>query len=203
MINRARAFIHDLWAPSVSSDLREQRDFAAYWAHYGGLKKLLDSPYLLTAMVIALIFIPYWVNEDWTDFASGILPNLLGFSIGAVAIILAAPSMRTFGILAEDGHPTSFFMDLAARLVHFIMLQVLALGGIMAAEAYPNKATNGVGFLLFVYAVLTAVSAGLALFGVARILNAAAAMREDVPATRGADTLARRNQDGSSDGDQS
>lgn len=174
-----RASCRALWAPSVSSDLSRQKDLAAYWAHYGGLKKLLDSPYLLTAGIITFVFIPFWLTDDWTDFASGILPNLLGFSIGSVAIILAVPSMRTFRILAEDGEPSSYFMDLAARLSHFIILQVLALLGIMAAIAYPHPVTNGLGFLLFIYAVLTALSAGLALFGIARILNAAAKDFED------------------------
>lgn len=175
MISRALALLRGFWDPSVSSDLEEQTDLQAYWGHYGGFKKLIVSPYLLTAVVVTGIFTPYWMNEDWTDFASGILPNLLGFSVGAVAIILAVPSMRTFSILAEDGNPTSYFMDLASRLVHFIMIQVVALGAIMLATAYPHKVTNGIGFALFVYAVLTAISAGLALFGIARILNAAAA----------------------------
>lgn len=175
MINRALASLRGFWDPSVSSDLEKQTDLQAYWGHYGGVKKLIASPYLLTALILTGIFAPYWTSEDWTEFASGILPNLLGFSVGAVAIILAVPSMRTFSILAEDGHPTSYFMDLASRLVHFIMIQVVALGAIMLATAYPHKVTNGIGFSLFIYAVLTAISAGLALFGIARILNAAAA----------------------------
>lgn len=179
MINRARAFFRELWAPSVSSDLSQQKDLGALWAAYGGLRRLWNSPYLWAAVVAMLILRPLWCGGDWTSMAIGVLPNLLGFSIGAVAIILAAPSLATFGLLAEDGQPESYFMDLAARLVHFIVVQVLALGGILIAKTYPFGWTNGLGFLLFSYAVLTAISAGLALFGIARLLNAAAAQSSD------------------------
>lgn len=176
MISRARAFFRELWAPSVSSDLAQQKDLSALWAAYGGLRRLWNSPYLWVAVAAMIVLRPLWCGQDWTEAAISVLPNLLGFSIGAVAIILAAPSLATFGLLSEDGHPESYFMDLAARLVHFIIVQVIALGGIFVAKTYPTGWTNGVGFLLFAYAVLTAISAGLALFGIARLLNAAAAV---------------------------
>ena len=82
--------------------------------------------------------------------------------------------MKTFRILAEDGEADSYFMDLAARLVHFILVQVVALAAMFLVEAYPTKALSLLAFVLFAYALSSAVSAGLALFGIARILNSAA-----------------------------
>lgn len=121
---------------------------------------------------------PLWCGGSWSSLALDVLPSLLGFSIGAVAIILAAPGMKTFKLLAEDGDAESYFMDLAARLVHFIIVQVLGVATILAAKAYPSTGTNFVGFLLFSYALLSALSASLAIFGIARILNFAAKGKE-------------------------
>ncbi|MFA4952558.1 hypothetical protein, partial [Brevundimonas sp.] len=163
-----------LWAPSVSSDLKNQGDGAAYWAAYGGLRGLLRSPYLFAACGASWALAPLWKHPSWVDTGISVLPNLLGFSVGAVAIILAAPSMKTFRILAEDGEADSYFMDLAARLVHFILVQVVALAAMFLVEAYPTKALSLLAFVLFAYALSSAVSAGLALFGIARILNSAA-----------------------------
>lgn len=169
-----KAFFRALWAPSVSSDLSTQKDGAAYWAAYGGLKALWNSPYLLAALGSTIILKPLWCGEKWPPIAQDILPALLGFSIGAVAIILAAPGLKTFQILSEDGNTESYFMDLAGRLVHFIIIQVVGLFALMLAIAYPNSFTNFFGFLILNYALFSGVSAALAMFGIARLLNAAA-----------------------------
>jgi len=168
------AFFRALWAPSVSSDLALQRDSAAYWAAYGGLRALWNSPYLWAAVAATVVLQPLWCGEKWTPVAQDILPALLGFSVAAVAIILAAPGMKTFTILAAEGHAESYFIDLAARLVHFIIVQVVGLCALLAALAYPNAYTNFAGFFLLMYAMFSALSAAMAMFGIARLLNAAA-----------------------------
>jgi hypothetical protein len=135
---------------------------------------LWNSPYLWAALAATIVLQPLWCSAKWAPIAQDILPALLGFSVAAVAIILAAPGMKTFAILAEEGHAESYFMDLAARLVHFIIVQVFGLGALLLAQAYPNSITNFAGFLLLMYAVFSAVSAAIGMFGIARLLNAAA-----------------------------
>ena len=124
---------------------------------------------------------PLWCGGKWTAIAQDVLPALLGFSVGAVAIILAAPGMKTFQLLSEDGHAESYFMDLAARLVHFIVVQVLGMAALLIALAYPSTYTNFFGMLFLMYAILSAISAALAMFGIARLLNAAAKPRAKSP----------------------
>ncbi len=102
------------------------------------------------------------------------VPNLLGFTVGALAIVLAFSDADLFSALAEDGHPNSFFMTLTSSLIHFVLVQVSALVlGIMA------KLTNSplleiISLFFLFYAVLSTAAIGIQLFHTARIYNARA-----------------------------
>jgi hypothetical protein len=87
-----------------------------YWETYGGSRAFFLSPVLWTSAVITAIIHHVWVHGLWADAAITILPNLLGLSIGAMAILLAFPTTRIFKILTEDGRKDSFYLDLASRL---------------------------------------------------------------------------------------
>ena len=121
---------------------------------------------------------PFWSSGDWIQISLSTLPNLLGFSIAALAIILAFPSVRLFRVLAERGAEDSYYIDMAGRLVHFIFVQVFAIFLTIFAKTYPGCGQNFIGCMVFFYAILVALASGLALFGVARIANAGSELND-------------------------
>jgi len=161
------------------------RSLGRYWKIYGGWDAARTSPYVhisLLLSIFALLFSD--VEENAADVALSTIPNLLGFTVGAMAIVLAFSSAKAFVALAEGGEPNSFFMKLAASLIHFILVQVLALTvGIFAKVTKIGWLDIVVLFLLF-YGVLTAFAAGMQLFYAAIIYNAGANSDDATKETR-------------------
>jgi hypothetical protein len=110
------------------------------------------------------------------DVAVSILPNLLGFTVGALAIVLAFSSAKVFETIAEKGEPRSFFMKLTASLIHFILVQVLALVIAISAKITETPSLDVIALFLLFYAVLVTFAAGLQLFLTAIIYNAKASI---------------------------
>lgn len=114
-----------------------------------------------------------------SDIAISAIPNLLGFTVGAFAIVLAFSSAEIFKTLAEEGEPESFFMKLTANLVHFILIQVLALVSGIVAKITDYRVLDILTLLFLLYAILATFSAALQLFQTAIIYNATASLKPD------------------------
>jgi hypothetical protein len=114
-----------------------------------------------------------------SDIAISAIPNLLGFTVGALAIVLAFSSAEIFKTLAEDGDPRSFFMKLTANLVHFILAQVLALLCGIVAKIIDSRLLDIATLALLLYAVLVTLATALQLFQTAVIYNAHASLGND------------------------
>ena len=97
------------------------KDFRDYWFIYGGRNRFFRSVWLYLSLILTTICIPLWTADDWQSIPLSIIPNLLGFSIGAVAIIFAFPTFRFFEIFAQAGKVDSLYMKFAARLFHFMV----------------------------------------------------------------------------------
>ena len=110
------------------------------------------------------------------DVAIGAIPNLLGFTVGAFAIVLAFSSADIFQHVAEGGDPFSFFMKLTANLVHFILIQVVALISAILAKITESAALSTVALFFTIYGILVTVSVALQLFHTAIIYNAASSL---------------------------
>jgi hypothetical protein len=119
-----------------------------------------------------------------SEIAIGVLPNLLGFTVGALAIVLAFSSADIFRIIAEEGNPKSFFLTLTANLMHFICVQVLALICAIIARIIDLVVLDFISLVLLIYAVIVTFSAALQLFQTARIYNA----RASIPSVAGNST---------------
>lgn len=114
-----------------------------------------------------------------SDLVVSAIPNLLGFTVGALAIVLAFSSAEIFKILAEDGDPQSYFMKLTSNLVHFIMVQVLALICGIVARITDSRALDVLSLFFLFYAVLVTFSAALQLFLTAQVYNAHTSIDND------------------------
>ena len=105
--------------------------FATYWRGYGGWAALRDSPYLHLSGLLTLCCFGSWSQPDWWEKVFSVLPNLVGFSIGAFAIFLGVggESFQSRIAGADSSNPKSIspFISAAAAFTHFIVVQVLAI----------------------------------------------------------------------------
>lgn len=120
-----------------------------------------------------------------------VIPNLLGFSLGGFALWIAIgdDSFREVIAVKRADKLVSIYDGINANFVHFIVLQVLALLCALWAKGmnfslpadswvlvhYRQeyftlvKVFNYLGFAVFVYALLTALSATLGLYRVTKM----------------------------------
>ncbi|MGY0312482.1 hypothetical protein BZA03_104163 [Alteromonas sp. I10] len=100
-----------------------------YFAIYGGWPKLFKSSYFWISVIITSLFYPTWSKPEWWGNPLDILPNILGFSLGGYALIMAFGDKEFLRVLSYKNSKgeTSAFMDLNAAFVHFIVLQIFAI----------------------------------------------------------------------------
>lgn len=140
---------------------------------------MLLSPYVhLSAALTIVCLVLRAPDKSAAEIAVSVLPNLLGFTVGALAIVLAFSSSPVFDTLAQRGEPQSFFMKLTASLIHFILVQVLALVSAIVARFTEFKLLDALALFLLFYAVLVTFAAGMQLFLTASIYNAKAGVRQ-------------------------
>src|SRR5690242_18611085 len=78
-----------------------------YWRIYGGGRAIVSSPYLHIAIGLTVIFAVMHGVDGAAAAGVGLFSSLLGFTIGALAIVLAVSSTEVFLYLAERGEPHS------------------------------------------------------------------------------------------------
>ena len=115
------------------------KNFAKYFMLYGGWKAILRSPYLHISVVMSALSFGFWKDPSWWSTPIGVLPNLIGFTLGGYAILISFGNERFINILTEpvDNKPASIFMAVNATFVHFIVVQVFALMLALFAQSRP------------------------------------------------------------------
>lgn len=154
-----------------------------YWEEYGGWPGLMTSKYFWAAFCLTLVMFPFWWSQPWYDTSISVLPNLLGFSLAAYAILLSISDSPVKAAMVKSGAS----LVISATFAHFILVQALALVVALAAKAlYPQsgpladylkehvtagtvvealgRAHGAFGVFMLVYAVLLTVAAGLGIF---------------------------------------
>lgn len=162
-----------------------------YWRAYGGIKALVTSIYLYVALVLTIVTYPTWSTIGWWQHVLSVMPSVLGFSLGGYAIWMAIGDEHFRAMMSGEGENggTSPFMAVNAAFVHFILMQILAILIALVASAYNfpfntngcfahlldrlglsvhsvKLVASGVGYLVFLYALMTAVAATLAILRV-------------------------------------
>lgn len=160
-----------------------------WWKIQGG-SQLLKSGYLWLSVVLLLPTAHLWLVGDWWLEPLAVLPNVLGFSLGGYAILLAFGDngfqkilvLETSSAPADDEKKT-IYIRVSATFLHFILVQVLALMVALVAKSLnfppeeipliilPSAASAGgryvlgaLGFFLFLYAMNLAIAAALSVF---------------------------------------
>lgn len=169
-----------------------------YWKDYGGWKDFFGSPLLHLSVVISGASYRAWLKPDWVDLPLSLLPNLLGFSLGAYALIFSLANERLLGALSaqpKHGGPT-LLRVINATFLHFILIQTAAiifalsqkstllvdLVGILNIERsvklevqrYMTITAGAFGYWLTVYAVVLLVGAAIAAYRLAIMSGKAA-----------------------------
>ncbi|OQY20097.1 MAG: hypothetical protein B6I36_02310 [Desulfobacteraceae bacterium 4572_35.1] len=163
---------------SYMDDVKEQflhfkKSLCIYWATYGGFKSLIASPYLFIALLISMACAPYWASErvnTWHALSLLTLPNLLGFTLGGYAMLIAFGDEKFRNLISGSTKgKISPFMALNGAFVHFVIVQVVALSIALFGSAWSlnTGCIAFIGFTCFVYSLLTAVAAVLAVLRVA------------------------------------
>jgi hypothetical protein len=167
-----------------------RKQLLRYWKTYGGWSALIASPYLHAALLITVLCVGFWSKQDWTGQAQSVLPNLLGFTLGGFAVFLSFGSDNFRSLIAgADGGvskgKTSPYLNMSASFLHFVLVQGIALiwcivgsamftfnhgqsGWIGASIDALIFIGNGLGYLLFIYAIFAGIAAALAIFRAAR-----------------------------------
>ena len=157
--------------------------FWRFWTAYGGTRALVRSPYLHIALVLVPLTWGTWSAAGWWDTVIGVLPNLLGFTLGGFAIFIAFGDARFIASLAapeDDPNQPTVYRELCATFVHLILVQVTALGlaivtkGMWFSATLPaflesalpvaNIVWGGVCYAIFLYALSSVVAIALHVF---------------------------------------
>lgn len=155
--------------------------FHRYWSSYGGVSALISSPYLHLSILFSAASTYYWTNSEWWEVALSALPNLLGFTLAGFTIWLSLADEKFKKLLWRDTYDgSSAFEKVNATFVHFVVVQVIALGCALWAKAmnfplpsdhwlrpfmtYLKPMGNAIGYSLFLYAVTTILAVTFGVF---------------------------------------
>jgi hypothetical protein len=159
-----------------------RRVFGQYWSAYGGVKQLFRSAYFHIAIVMTAVLYPRWLGDQWPSDVLTVIPSILGFSLGGYAMLLAFGDREFLRLLAEPihGRSTSYFMELNASFVHFILLQTISIFLALVGLSYVAPGAQGAlvvfscfSYLVFLYALAAAVAATMAVFRVVTLYEEA------------------------------
>lgn len=170
--------------------------FLYYWRNYGGFKALLTSCYFWAAVLVSIVMFGAWKNTSWSDWSIGILPSMMGFSLGSYAVLLAFGNDKFLKIAAvAKTERCSAYEGLNATFTHFIVVQVAGLlyALVIKSESlkwarsyvyswlnsvclewvgsYVARVVNGVGIFLMVYAIFLGLAATMALLRFSKLYN--------------------------------
>ncbi|WP_229809165.1 hypothetical protein [Salinicola rhizosphaerae] len=147
--------------------------FQRYWSIYGGRKALLKSPYPHVSFVLTILLFPIWSKSGWWETSLSVMPNILGFSLGGMAIFTALGDEGFRKLISgSEGDAHSPFLALNATFVHFIILQILSIITGLLSQSISFLPSCLYGFALvvwffsyfiFIYAILSALAATMAL----------------------------------------
>jgi uncharacterized membrane protein len=156
--------------------------FSRYWVAYGGWRALFRSPYLHFAALMMLPTAPFWLYRTWFDQVISVVPSLLGFSLGGLAMFLSFGDEKFKTLMAARGSSASvsLYMGICSSFVHFIMVQIIAL---VCAVVFKSLAFDLPGtycfsgylvlggyafsmfaYLLFLYSITSMAAATMAVF---------------------------------------
>lgn len=145
---------------------------------FGGFWGLLRSTYFWGSLVLTLIYPDLWrcIKDGepiWADVAIDIIPSLLGFALGGMAIMLSFSSGRFLEAVRQGGKENSYFMKMIASFFHFSIVLTASLVIAVISQTFHHVALSFVGVWMTYYGVTLVVATAASIWHTARIFNAA------------------------------
>lgn len=182
----------------MAGKLSEEISVTRIIQRYGGWRKLIGSKYFLTALLLLIPTHSLWSKAGWWDTIFSIVPNLLGFTIGAFSLTIAFGDEKFKELLAKsaDEEDSSPLQEMSATFLIFIAVQTLALIAAIVCKGMwetgigliPESALWMVGpvgvciwglsYLLFLYGILLALAAARWIHMLAVVYTAHAGSRK-------------------------
>lgn len=169
------------------------RNLRRYFGDYGGWRGLALSPFLHFGIVISAVSYPIWTTAKWVESVTGIIPSLLGFSLGTYALLFSLMSVRMKQALRHlrNRAGTPYLDEINATFFHFILIQTICLTWALLmrssviydlAEAFAcrqiiqliaigNIAAGFIGYTLLCYSILLVIASSVAVYRLARIVD--------------------------------
>lgn len=104
-----------------------------YFRGYGGWRGLLSSPFFYISLMLALFsnqmwLVPIGISPMWVELSRDIIPDLLGFSLGAYALLFNL-NERVRKALSEliNKRDISYLDNVNSVFLHFIFVQFIAV----------------------------------------------------------------------------
>src|SRR4051812_44736417 len=110
----------------MSGKPKPEGSFQKYWRDFGGVRALLNSPYVWSSFGITVMLSPFWAKDGWWETVYSIVPSLLGFTLGAYAILVAFGNERFLKLITTKlagGAELSAYESTSAAFVHFVVVQ--------------------------------------------------------------------------------
>lgn len=162
------------------------------WRISAGLKGVVLSLEFVIAVITWAVCYEFWMKNPWWDQVLSVMPNVLGFTLGGFAIFLGFGDERFKNMLAGDepgdsgGSP---YISVAASFVLFVVFQLASIICAIVAKAlhFPTPPSlkewhrviavgeligSGIGYFLFLLALLLALRATFRIFRLARWYDA-------------------------------
>lgn len=161
--------------------MSNENAYQGYWRVYGGFWTLLRSTYFWVAILLTVLGPTLWMpiankSPEWIGLALDIIPSLLGFALGGMAIMLAFSSGKFLDAIRQKGKTNSYFMKMIASFFHFTVVLCLSMVATFIVRLpvfdFAKPALSALGFFLSVYGILLVLATAASIWHTARIFNA-------------------------------
>ena len=100
-----------------------------YFRNYGGVRALISSEYLFFSFIISLLIYYFQLNINPFKLVASIIPNIVGFSIAAFAILLSISNENYMKLVSSKSKSddNEYIVKFATTFSHFIIVQVTSL----------------------------------------------------------------------------
>lgn len=148
-----------------------------YFNSYGGLYELIRSPYLISSLLFNVLLYKSWTTSLWISDIKGIIPSILGFSLGSYAILATFGNERFQNLITnEDNGENTLYRKINTTFIHFIIIQAFSLllailCTSLLSEPYGllEIIISFIGNLTFIYSIFLAVASVLTIFRITKI----------------------------------
>ncbi|WP_152512899.1 hypothetical protein [Desulfovibrio sp. X2] len=157
--------------------MTNKSEFFHYLRAYGGIKALLKSSYVWFSCLITIVIYDFVDGWKWYKSALSVLPNLLGFSLGGYAIMLALGDKEFQHAIkgCEDGENASPYLEASASLAHFVLIQAIALLAAVFSDALSLTKNFFLipGCWIYFYAISLTIASTFTVFFLSRMYDKA------------------------------